>query len=72
MMRGTVYWMAPEVVSSDGGGYDVKVDIWAIGCVALEMWSGTRPWGDLAMMPVMFKVSFKGPSTRRNTSHRAI
>lgn len=56
MMRGTVYWMAPEVVSSDGGGYDVKVDIWAIGCVALEMWSGTRPWGDLAMMPVMFKL----------------
>ncbi|KAJ3550235.1 hypothetical protein NMY22_g585 [Coprinellus aureogranulatus] len=57
MMRGTVYWMAPEVVSSDGGqGYDVKVDIWSVGCIALEMWSGRRPWNDLPMMPVMFKL----------------
>jgi len=26
-MKGTVFWMAPEILSSGGKGYDVKVDI---------------------------------------------
>jgi len=30
-----VYWMAPEVLT--GCAYDPKVDIWGVGCVALEL-----------------------------------
>ena len=55
MMKGTVYWMAPEVLSSDQG-YDAKVDIWSVGCVAVEMWTGMRPWSGHQAPPVMFKV----------------
>ncbi|TFK41240.1 kinase-like domain-containing protein, partial [Crucibulum laeve] len=56
-MKGTVYWMAPEVVSTDSSkGYDRKVDIWSVGCVVLEMWSGKRPWSGEEVLPVMMKL----------------
>ncbi|GAW06091.1 kinase-like protein [Lentinula edodes] len=56
-MRGTVYWMAPEAVNPKGtNGYDAKVDIWSIGCVVLEMWSGRRPWYGEELYPVLFKL----------------
>ncbi|KAG6912026.1 hypothetical protein DXG01_000274 [Tephrocybe rancida] len=57
-MKGTIYWMAPEILDNgDKKGYDVKVDIWSIGCVVLEMWTGERPWFGEEMFPVMFKVA---------------
>ncbi|RXW15766.1 hypothetical protein EST38_g10082 [Candolleomyces aberdarensis] len=56
MMKGTVYWMAPEVLSPDGQGYDAKVDIWSLGCVAVEMWTGSRPWSGFLAAPVMMKL----------------
>ncbi|KAL8948939.1 MAG: hypothetical protein Q9222_004915 [Ikaeria aurantiellina] len=43
-MQGSVFWMAPEVVRSQGQGYSAKVDIWSLGCVVLEMFAGRRPW----------------------------
>ncbi|KAK0464896.1 kinase-like domain-containing protein [Desarmillaria tabescens] len=55
-MKGTVFWMAPEVVSPKSGGYDLKVDIWSIGCIVLEMWSGKRPWAGQETIAVMLKL----------------
>lgn len=55
-MKGTVFWMAPEILSSDGKGYDVKVDIWSVGCIVLEMWTGDRPWSGEELLPVMMKL----------------
>lgn len=56
-MKGTIYWMAPEVVGADKEkGYDVKVDIWSVGCVVLEMWTGKRPWHGEELWPVLMKV----------------
>jgi serine/threonine protein kinase len=57
-MKGTVFWMAPEILYSDGKGYDVKVDIWSVGCIVLEMWTGDRPWSGEELVPVMMKVFF--------------
>ncbi|KAH0590824.1 hypothetical protein H2248_000946 [Termitomyces sp. 'cryptogamus'] len=56
-MRGTIYWMAPEVLDNDKQGYDLKVDIWSIGCIVLEMWTGQRPWSGEEIFPVMIKLS---------------
>ncbi|KAH8835758.1 kinase-like domain-containing protein [Flagelloscypha sp. PMI_526] len=55
-MQGTVFWMAPEVISTAEKGYNSKVDIWSVGCVVLEMWAGSRPWSGSEMMAVMFKL----------------
>jgi serine/threonine protein kinase len=41
-MQGSIYWMAPEVASAKG--YSAKVDIWSLGCLVLEMLTGTQPW----------------------------
>ncbi|KAG1767230.1 kinase-like protein [Suillus occidentalis] len=56
VMQGTVFWMAPEAIHPQNKGYDTKIDIWSLGCVVLEMWSGKRPWSDDEAITVMFKV----------------
>lgn len=57
-MKGSVFWMAPEVLQTGKDKtYSGKIDIWSLGCVVVEMWSGMRPWGDLDPVPAMMKVS---------------
>ncbi|KAL0578727.1 mitogen-activated protein kinase kinase kinase [Marasmius crinis-equi] len=56
-MRGTVNWMAPEVLERREGGYDSKVDIWSIGCVLLEMWTAKSPWEGQALFTLLLKVA---------------
>lgn len=55
-MQGSVFWMAPEVVRSQGQGYSAKVDIWSLGCVVLEMFSGKRPWSKEEAIGAIFKL----------------
>ncbi|KAJ6592572.1 kinase-like domain-containing protein [Mycena capillaripes] len=55
-MQGKVFWMAPEVIKSQKKGYSFKIDIWSIGCVVLEMWTGTRPWVGEEVVAVIFKL----------------
>uniref|UniRef100_A0A0W0FGM3 Putative kinase-like protein n=1 Tax=Moniliophthora roreri TaxID=221103 RepID=A0A0W0FGM3_MONRR len=56
LLQGTVFWMAPEVVNLQGTQYSVKVDIWSVGCMVLEMLAGTQPWTGDEMLAVMFKL----------------
>lgn len=42
-MRGSVPWMAPEVMRQSV--YGRKADIWSIGCVVIEMGTAAAPWG---------------------------
>lgn len=55
-MQGSVFWMAPEVVRSQGKGYSAKVDIWSLGCVVLEMFAGRRPWSKEEAIGAIYKL----------------
>lgn len=55
-MQGSIFWMAPEVVQSQGQGYSAKVDIWSLGCVVLEMFAGRRPWSKEEAIGAIFKL----------------
>lgn len=49
--------MAPEAISSQDG-YTTKVDIWSVGCIVIEMWTGKRPWHNQELLPVLMKVGY--------------
>lgn len=55
-LKGSVFWMAPEVIRNMGRGYSAKVDIWSLGCLVLEMFAGRRPWGEDSVLTTMFSV----------------
>jgi len=63
-VQGSVFWMAPEVINSKKKGYNSKIDIWSVGCVVLEMWTGERPWGGQEAVAVIQQVciSFDRPA----------
>ncbi|KAI3318065.1 hypothetical protein HD806DRAFT_512978 [Xylariaceae sp. AK1471] len=56
-MQGSVFWMAPEVIRSQGEGYSAKVDIWSLGCVVLEMFAGRRPWSKEEAVGAIYKIA---------------
>ncbi|TIC19797.1 hypothetical protein E3Q12_04087 [Wallemia mellicola] len=59
-MKGTFYWMAPEVIDSVGmAGYSAKCDIWSLGCVLLEMLTAERPWPKMTMVQIVMEVGQK-------------
>lgn len=53
-MKGTPYWMAPEVVSETGHGK--KSDIWSIGCTVFEMATRKPPWSNMNPMAAIFAI----------------
>ena len=65
-MQGTVFWMAPEVIDAKKKGYNSKIDIWSVGCVVFEMWTGQRPWNGKEAMAVLLQVC--SPTPAQDTS----
>jgi len=51
---GSPYWMAPEVFGK--GAHDTKVDIWSLGCTAIEMATGRPPYAQKALMELVFLI----------------
>lgn len=54
-LQGSVFWMAPEVVKQTS--YTAKADVWSLGCLIVEMFTGHHPWMELTQMQAIFKVS---------------
>ncbi|WOK97059.1 mitogen-activated protein kinase kinase kinase YODA-like isoform X2 [Canna indica] len=71
-LRGSPYWMAPEVVQATMNkdvGYDLAVDIWSLGCTIIEMLTGKHPWSGLEGAAAMFKVLHKDPPIPESLSN---
>lgn len=62
-MKGTPYWMAPEVIKQSGHGR--QADIWSVACTVIEMATGKPPWSQYgSQVSAMFQIaSSKGPPT---------
>lgn len=52
--KGTAFWMAPEVVRSQG--YGLPADIWSLGCTVLEMLTRSFPYANLECMQALFRI----------------
>ncbi|CAG8664532.1 6981_t:CDS:10, partial [Acaulospora morrowiae] len=53
-LQGSVFWMAPEVVKQTA--YTYKADIWSLGCLIVEMYTGEHPFPEFNQMQAMFKI----------------
>ncbi|XP_041365735.1 uncharacterized protein LOC121380819 [Gigantopelta aegis] len=58
-MKGTPYWMAPEVVNETGHGK--KSDIWSVGCTVFEMATKKPPWANVNPMAAIFAIGSDKP-----------
>ncbi|WOL06582.1 mitogen-activated protein kinase kinase kinase 1-like [Canna indica] len=52
--KGTVYWMAPEVVKTKP--YGPSADIWSLGCTVLEMLTRHPPYPNLEWIEAFYKI----------------
>lgn len=53
-LQGSVFWMAPEVVKQKP--YTFKADIWSLGCLIVEMYTGTHPFPEFTQMQAIFRI----------------
>ncbi|KAG8096698.1 hypothetical protein GUJ93_ZPchr0013g34334 [Zizania palustris] len=67
--KGTVYWMAPEVVNPNKT-YGPAADIWSLGCTVLEMLTGQLPYPDLEWTQALYRIGKGEPPAIPNALSR--
>ena len=68
-LQGSVFWMAPEVVKQSH--YTKKADIWSLGCLIVEMFTGDHPFPEFTQMQAIFKIgSYSSPNIPESISQR--
>jgi serine/threonine protein kinase len=50
-IKGTPYFMAPEVLSDSR--YGRRGDVWALGCTIIQMLTGDPPWKELKLQSII-------------------
>ncbi|OIT02995.1 PREDICTED: mitogen-activated protein kinase kinase kinase YODA-like [Nicotiana attenuata] len=60
-LKGSPYWMAPELLQSvmqrdNSSDLALAIDIWSLGCTIIEMLNGKPPWSEYEAAAAMFKV----------------
>lgn len=65
-LKGSPYWMAPELMQSvmhndSSSDLALAVDIWSLGCTIIEMLTGKAPWSEYEGAAAMFKVLKESP-----------
>ncbi|MED6120326.1 hypothetical protein PIB30_019837 [Stylosanthes scabra] len=65
-LKGSPYWMAPEVMKAaikneKNPDVAMAIDIWSLGCTIIEMMTGKPPWSDFEGPSAMFKVLHNTP-----------
>jgi mitogen-activated protein kinase kinase kinase len=63
-LQGSVFWMAPEVVRQTA--YTKKADIWSLGCLIVEMFTGSHPHPNCTQLQAIFKIGGAGGSISEN------
>ncbi|KAF8020259.1 hypothetical protein BT93_G0842 [Corymbia citriodora subsp. variegata] len=66
-LKGSPYWMAPELIQAvmqkdNGSDHALAVDIWSLGCTIVEMLTGKPPWSEFEGVAAMFKAMKNSPS----------
>ncbi|KAI1335735.1 kinase-like domain-containing protein [Xylariaceae sp. FL0016] len=71
-LQGSVFWMAPEVVKQTS--YTRKADIWSLGCLVVEMMTGSHPFPDCSQLQAIFKIGGgkAAPTIPDNASPEAV
>ncbi|KAI8071306.1 hypothetical protein BC940DRAFT_294119 [Gongronella butleri] len=69
-LQGSIFWMAPEVVKQTQ--YTKKADIWSLGCMVVEMFTGDHPFPAFSQMQAIFQIgSYTMPDIPNHVSSEA-